>query len=209
MKDDRLRLAEGIDALGLGVSAHTQERLLAFRDLLARWNRTYNLTAVRNPAQMIERHLLDSLAVTPYLNGERVLDVGSGAGLPGVPLALVEDQRHFVLLDSQAKRARFLRQVTIELGIANLEVVQARVEDYRPACLFDTIVSRAFSRIADFVRLAGMLCAGQGVLLAMKGMLDATELSELAPPWSVVETIPLVVPGLVAERHLLRIARPE
>ncbi len=208
MSDDRQRLTQGLDALDLALPEAVQTQLLAFRDLLARWNRTYNLTAVRDPAQMVVRHLFDSLAVAPYLQGERILDVGTGAGLPGVPLALAQPQRHFVLLDSQAKRARFLHQVVIALGIANIEVVQARVEDYQPDRPFDTIVSRAFSRIADFVQLAGRHCADFGVLLAMKGVQNEVELSCVSEPWRVAEIIRLEVPGLAGERHLIRINRP-
>lgn len=207
MSSDSRRLAQGIAALDLDVPAPAQAQLLVFRDLLVRWNRTYNLTAVRDPGQMVERHLLDSLAVAPYLHGTRVLDVGSGAGLPGVPLALIQPQRHFVLLDSQAKRVRFLRQVAIELRIANIEVVQSRVESYRPSHLFDTIVSRAFSRAGDFVRLAGGLCADGGVLLAMKGTVAEHELAAISASWRIAGIEQLTVPGLDGERHLVRIAR--
>lgn len=207
MSDDALRLARGLDALGLELPKPVQEKLLGFRDLLARWNRIDNLTAVRDPAQMVERHLLDSLAIAPHLQGANVLDVGSGAGLPGIPLALAQPQRRFVLLDSQAKRVRFLNQAVIELGLDNVEVVQARVEHYRSPVPFAAVVSRAFSRIDEFVRLAGGHCASDGVLLAMKGALDEQELTAVTVPWRVAGTVRLEVPGLTGERHLVRIVR--
>ncbi len=207
MDDDRLRLAQGLNALGVEVPASAQARLLGYRDLLVRWNRTYNLTAVREPAQMVERHLLDSLAVAPHLYGARILDVGSGAGLPGIPLALAQPSRHFVLLDSQAKRVRFLQQAVIELRLDNVEVVQARVEQYRPGAAFTTVVSRAFSQVADFIRWAGTHCAPDGILLAMKGVLDERELIAVAEPWRVAAAVRLTVPGLDAERHVVRIER--
>lgn len=204
---DEQRLAQGLAGLGLDLPVAVQARLLAFRDLLWRWNKTYNLTAVRDPARMVARHLLDSLAVLPHLAGGRILDVGSGAGLPGIPLALAQPARRFVLLDSQAKRTRFLRQAVIELGLDNVEVVQSRVEHYRPGLPFDSIVSRAFSQLADFVRLAGPHCAGGGALLAMKGVLDESELAGIPAPWQVTQIVTLAVPGLTGERHLIRIAR--
>lgn len=177
--------------------------MIAFRDLLARWNRVYNLTAVRDPRAMIERHLLDSLTVAPYLQGLRCLDVGTGAGLPGIPLALAVPERHFTLVDSQAKRIRFLRQVAVELEIPNVEIVHSRVEEFQPEQRFDTVVSRAFSRLDDFVTLAGRLCASNGQLLAMKGAKNREEWSLEAGAWVIDSVFDLHVPGLAGERHLV------
>lgn len=203
MADDRVRLTAGSAELGLTLSPQTLDRMIAFRDLLARWNRVYNLTAVRDPRAMIERHLLDSLTVAPYLQGLRCLDVGTGAGLPGIPLALAVPERHFTLVDSQAKRIRFLRQVAVELEIPNVEIVHSRVEEFQPEQRFDTVVSRAFSRLDDFVTLAGRLCASNGQLLAMKGAKNREEWSLEAGAWVIDSVFDLHVPGLAGERHLV------
>ena len=137
--------------MGSALPADAQARLLAYVHLLEKWNRTYNLTAVRAPEQMIPRHLLDSLAILPYLQGQRVLDMGTGAGLPGIPLAMARPDLDFVLLDSNAKKTRFVTQACAELGLKNIEITQERVEKYQPARPFDTLVSRAFSTIADML----------------------------------------------------------
>lgn len=178
---------------------------MAFRDLLARWNRVFNLTAVRDPAQMIERHLLDSLAIAPHLQGPRCLDVGSGAGLPGLPLALALPHYRYTLLDSQSKRIRFLRQVVVELKLTNVEIVHSRVEEYHPDQRFDTVISRAFSRLREFVTLAGRLCTENGRLLAMKGGLRDEEFATLPEPWVIEAVEEYSVPGLTGARHLVRI----
>jgi len=200
-------LARGLDQLGIGLSSSVHDQLLAFRDLLAHWNKVYNLTAVREPHEMIVRHLLDNLAVLPYLEGECCLDVGTGAGLPGIPLALADRDRTFTLLDSQAKRTRFLQQAVVELELSNVEVVQSRVESYRPGRLFSTVVSRAFSKLSEFVRLAGPHCGHTGVLLAMKGALDKEELLEIDQPWSIAHIHPLVIPALNLERNVIAVKR--
>lgn len=204
---DRRSLAEGVQSLGLAVPAAARDGMLAFRDLLVRWNRVHNLTAVRDPRQMIARHLLDSLAVAPYLVGSRCLDVGSGAGLPGIPLALAEPERQFTLLDSRAKRTRFLRQAVIELELGNVEVVHSRVEVFHPPTLYDTVVSRAFARLTEFIRVAGPLCAPSGELLAMKGAWDNAEAPALPGPWRIEGAVRLRVPGLRGERHLIKVKR--
>lgn len=172
-----------------------------------RWNRVYNLTAVRDPQQMIPRHLLDSLAVLPYLRGATVLDVGSGAGIPGIPLAIASPERQFALLDSQAKRTRFLRQAQIELELGNVEVVHARAEAYQPQRTFDIVLARAFAELAELIALAGHLCAPTGELLAMKGAYPAAEIEGAPSGWEVVAVERLIVPGLAGERHLVRLRR--
>jgi 16S rRNA (guanine527-N7)-methyltransferase len=181
-----------------------QSALLGYLALLEKWNKVYNLTAVRDPAQMVPQHLLDALSIRPYLHGERILDVGTGAGLPGIPLAIAEPQREFVLLDSALKRTRFVTQAVAELGLKNVEVVQARIEDYQPTALFDTITSRAFTATGDFVAATGHLLADNGRLLAMKGKLPEQEINSLPDQW-VCEVHKLAVPGVIGERHILLI----
>lgn len=178
-----------------------QQRLLDYLALLAKWNKVHNLTAVRDPDEMVTLHLLDSLAVLPHLDCERLLDVGSGAGLPGIPLALVRPDLSVTVLDSSHKKSTFQRQAKAELGIDNLEVVCARVEQYRPERRFDCIISRAFSDIAEFTRLTAHLLADGGRWLAMKGVYPYEELAQVRD--AGYEVLPLAVPGLEAQRHLV------
>lgn len=199
-------LAEGLEKMGLEPGDAVQVRLLAYLDLLAKWNRSYNLTAVRKPEQMLVRHLFDSLVIHSFLRGPRILDVGSGAGLPGIPLALVCPGQDFTLIDSNSKKTRFIIQAVAELGLDNVTVVQSRIEAYK-AVGFDTIVSRAFSTLADFVQAVQPLLAAGGILLAMKGVYPGTELAELPAPFRRVQNIKLQVPDLEAERNLLIIRR--
>lgn len=199
------QLSAGLRALGLDIAPETQRRLLDYLTLLDKWNRAYNLTAVRARREMVVRHLLDSLAVVPYVQGPRIIDVGTGAGLPGIPLALALPQYHFVLLDSNRKKTRFLLQAVAELGLANVVVECGRAEDYRPAHGFDTVVTRAFATLAAMVAATGHLCRLDGCLLAMKGRHPAAELAEVPPPYRVTTSEPLRVPGLEAERYLVRL----
>lgn len=194
-------LAAGIVTLGLDVTPDAQQRMLDYLALVEKWNKAYNLTAVREPAKMLTHHLLDSLAVLPHVRGSRVLDVGSGAGLPGIPLALACPQRQFTLLDSNHKKTTFLRQAVIELKLNNVEVVCDRVETWTSAQPFDTVVSRAFSDLAEFLALAGKLCARTGVVLAMKGVYPHEELAQLPGDFQLRRVVALNVPGLGAERH--------
>lgn len=180
--------------------------LAGYVALLARWNRVYNLTSVRQPEDMVFRHILDSVAVLPWLCGPRVLDVGSGAGLPGIPLAIVRPDCQFYLLDSNGKRTRFMQQAVTELGLTNVQVVQARVEAYRPAELFDSILSRAFATLADMLHGAGHLCAPGGRLLALKGVYPDDELAAVPADYAVIGVQRLAVPGLTAERHVVHLA---
>ena len=205
-------LEAGLAALDLALEKSVQARLLAYLDLLARWNRSYNLTAVRKPRQMLVRHLFDSLVIRPYLAGERILDVGTGAGLPGIPLALACPGRSFTLLDSNGKKTRFVTQAVAELGLANVTVVQSRVEAYAVEAGFDTIVSRAYATLAEFAGGVAHLLAPGGQLLAMKGVYPVTELAqlaELATPFRLARNVELQVPGLEAERNLLILRRDE
>jgi len=196
-------LRAGLDQLGAPrLDAGQVGSLLSYLELLGRWNRAYNLTAVRDPGEMVTRHLLDSLAVLPWVPAGRLLDAGTGAGLPGVPLAVARPDLHVTLLDSAGKKIRFLNQVRRELDLRNIEPVQARLEDYAPEAPFDAIVSRAFASLADFASAARRL-AGGALLLAMKGRHPAGELAEL-PGWVRVRAVEkLAVPGLQEDRHLV------
>jgi 16S rRNA (guanine527-N7)-methyltransferase len=184
-----------------------QAQLLDYVALLAKWNQVYNLTAGRDPLEMVGRHLLDSLSVLPYLEGRRVLDVGTGAGLPGIPLAVLCPEREFVLLDSNGKKTRFVQQAVAELGLRNVTVVHSRAEDFRADPGFDVVVSRAFAAIADMLTAAGGLCAPGGVILAMKGAHPAAELAALPPGYTLAGVHRLSVPDVHEERHLVCVRR--
>jgi 16S rRNA (guanine527-N7)-methyltransferase len=180
--------------------------LLAFVEQLAHWNDAYNLTSVRAPVDMVVRHVLDSLVVLPYVKG-RVLDVGSGGGLPGVPLAIADPSLHVTLLDSNGKKARFLRHVQRQMQLANVEVVEQRLEKYIPPVPFDTVICRAYSALGEFFEAALHLCAPKGRLLAMKGRIDEAELKAVPSTIRVIEIRGLHVPGLHEARHVV-IAEP-
>lgn len=208
MNQERIVLDRGLKQLGLSLDDAVQDKLIAYVRLLNKWNRIYNLTAVRDPLQMVIRHLLDSLAVVPYLTGQRIIDVGSGAGLPGIPLALAMPEREFVLLDSNSKKTRFLIQAKAELELQNVAVVHSRVEDYRPDHPFDTVITRAFASVADILTGSRHLMAPAGEVLAMKGAVPEGELEALPAGFRLLDTIVLEVPGLEQEqRNLLRIRR--
>lgn len=195
----RAALERGIDELALALPAGAAEQLLAYAELLTKWNRTYNLTAIRDPLEMVTRHLLDSLAVLPHLpmsDGGAIADVGSGAGLPGIPLAIARREWRITLNDSSQKRAAFLRQAAIELGMRNVETYEGRVETWRPAARFAVVISRAFADLAEFIAKCRHLVAPGGVLAAMKGAAPAAQEAECR----VVE---LKVPLLDARRHLV------
>jgi 16S rRNA (guanine527-N7)-methyltransferase len=199
-------LAAGIAGLRIELPADAQSRLLDYVELLAKWNRTYNLTAIREPARMITHHVLDALAILPHLPsraGLRVLDVGSGGGVPGIPLAIARPDLHVTLLDSNSKKTTFLTQAAIELRAANVRVATARVEAYRPDAPFDVVVSRAFSELADFAAGAARHVAPDGVLAAMKGVHPDEELAQLPPDIEVLGVPAVAVPGLDADRHLV------
>jgi 16S rRNA (guanine527-N7)-methyltransferase len=200
-------LGRGVETLHIPLTADGQRNLLAYIALLQKWNRVHNLTAVRDADQMLTHHLLDSLAVVPHINGERILDVGSGAGLPGIPIAFALPRAHVTLLDSNHKKSTFLSQSVIELGLPNVTVVHERVERWQPADQFDIVISRAFADLAEFVALAGRHCRDEGVLAAMKGVYPFEEIRNLPPGYAVREVIALDVPGLDAKRHLVLIGR--
>ncbi|UCE76542.1 MAG: 16S rRNA (guanine(527)-N(7))-methyltransferase RsmG [Gammaproteobacteria bacterium] len=195
-------IQRGLAALGLAPGVAVAERLAALVELLVKWNRVYNLTAVREPHAMVVRHILDSLAVLPFLTGGRLLDVGTGAGLPGLPIAIVRPDLSLTLLDSNAKKLRFVRQAGTELDLSNLDIVQQRIEQYRPAQAFDMVISRAVASIGDIYRDTAQLVRPGGRFLFMKGIRPDQEIAAFAPPGQLhVEA--LKVPGLDAERHLV------
>lgn len=194
-------LAAGIAALELDIAPDAQQRMLDYLVLIEKWNKAYNLTAVRQPAKMLTHHLLDSLSVLPHVRGPRVLDVGSGAGLPGIPLALAQPEWRLTLLDSNHKKTTFLRQTMIELKLTNVDVVCDRVETWTSPQPFDTVVSRAFSDLPEFLALAGKLCAKTGVVVAMKGIYPHEELAQVPKNFQLCNVVSLNVPGLGAERH--------
>lgn len=206
MSELRQQLEEGLKQLGLSLSEAQIEHLLVYRDLLARWNKTYNLTAIRDPKEMVALHLLDSVAVSPHLPTgiKTVLDLGSGGGLPGIPLALLHPEIEFTLLDSNGKKCRFLTHLLTQLPLLNVIVVHSRVEQFQPEVLFDVVISRAFSSLELFVALSSPLCRDEGQLLAMKGKLPELDLLLLAED-QLLSTQTLGIPGVDAERHLLAI----
>ncbi|MFA5679187.1 MAG: 16S rRNA (guanine(527)-N(7))-methyltransferase RsmG [Pseudomonas sp.] len=207
MVDHAKQLARGAQQMGVTLSDSQAEQLLAYMALLNKWNKAYNLTAVRNPDEMVSRHLLDSLSVLPFVGAGRWLDVGSGGGMPGVILAIMLPDREFTLLDSNGKKTRFLTQVKMELGLDNLQVVNSRVEAFTPGQAFDGIVSRAFSSLADFTSLTRHLSTVDTCWLAMKGLYPDEELQALGDDFRVQESVELSVPGCVASRHLLILQR--
>ena len=205
------QLAAGLEELGLDLDAATRAQLLAYLRLLSRWNRIYNLTSVRDETAMVSAHLLDSLAVLPHLGPVASLaDLGSGAGLPGIPLALARPQLPVSLIESRQKKASFLTQAKIELAMDNLSVHPDRAEDLSASATWQpvqAVISRAFADLAEFVRLGADLLAPGGRLLAMKGTLSAAELAAVPGGWRLSQCLPLAVPGLAAERHLLIIEK--
>lgn len=202
-------LSQGAIDLGVELSAEQHEQLLAYLALLIKWNKAYNLTAVRNPDEMVSRHLLDSLSVVPFVNelGDNWLDVGSGGGMPGIPLAILFPERQFTLLDSNGKKTRFLTQVKLELKLANLQVIHSRVEEFQPEVPFAGICSRAFSSLEDFSNWTRHLGNGDTQWLAMKGVHPDDELQALPADFRLTATHVLKVPGCQGQRHLLILRR--
>jgi 16S rRNA (guanine527-N7)-methyltransferase len=198
----REQLAAGLQLLNLPADAEKVERLLAFIALIEKWNKAYNLTAIRKRPDMVSLHLLDSLAIMPFLHGTRIIDIGTGAGLPGIPLAVYAPERQFVLLDSNQKKTRFVQQAVLELKLPNVRVVHSRAEDYRPEQLFDTVLARAFAALPEIVQVTRHLLAQRGILLAMKGRPPDEELAQIAAGYSLHT---LHVPGIDAERCLVQV----
>lgn len=196
-------LEQGLAELGLALPAAAVARLRAYARLLEKWNRVYNLTAIREPDRVVTHHLLDSLAVLPHVEGPRVADVGAGAGLPGIPLAIAAPALDVTLIESNQKKCAFLAQARSELALANIRVERVRVQDHKPDSLYKTMICRAFSVVQEFLKNARHLVVPGGVLLAMKGAYPADELGDLPAGLALEAVVPLRVPGLDAERHLV------
>lgn len=201
------QLDDGLAQQELALAPGQRERLLDFLGLLAKWNRAYNLTAVRDPAEMVSRQLLDSLSILPSLTADRILDIGAGGGLPGIPLAIACPERSLTLMDSNQKKTRFLTQCVLELGLDNVEVVSARAEAFETSALFDQITCRAFTALDNLVNWCDHLLAEHGTFLAMKGAYPDDEVAALGPAWRLRGSESLTVPGCGGERHLLIIDR--
>ena len=201
------QLKRGLAALGLSLDGDAQQRLLDYIALIEKWNRVYNLTAIREPEKMVSHHLLDSLAVAPYLHAKRLLDVGCGAGLPGIPLALADPAMHVTLLDSNHKKTAFLNQAVIELKLKNAAVRGERVESWQTQERFDVIISRAFSEMGEFVRMTRHLLEAGGVFAAMKGLYPYEEIEKLPAGCKVLQVLPLAIPGVDGARHLVLIGQ--
>jgi 16S rRNA (guanine527-N7)-methyltransferase len=201
------QMGQGLAGLGIQLNSEAVERLSAYVALLGKWNRVYNLTAIREPGKIVSHHLLDSLAVLSHLNADTIADIGSGAGLPGIPIAVAKPDMRVVLVESNHKKCAFLRQAMTELQLENVEVVSDRAEKWRPPQLFGAVISRAFADLASFVEIAGHLCRPDGVLLAMKGLYPDEELGQLPAEVELKSVETIDVPGLRAARHLV-IMRP-
>ena len=189
----------------LDITAEQQNKLIQLVELLVKWNKAYNLTSVRDPSQMLVKHIMDSIVVSPYLQGQRLIDVGTGPGLPGLPLAILNPDKQFVLLDSLGKRLRFIRQAVLELGLTNVEFIQSRVEEYQPAEKFDVVLSRAFASLEDMLFWCKHLPKSTGHFLALKGQFPEQEIKTLDSQFKFVESIALQVPNLEGERCLVKV----
>ncbi|WP_205622172.1 16S rRNA (guanine(527)-N(7))-methyltransferase RsmG [Aestuariibacter salexigens] len=204
-------LSDSLTALlgkaGLSVNNAQKQQLVEFVQLIDKWNKAYNLTSVRDPLQMLSKHIVDSVVVSPYLHGNKFIDVGTGPGLPGIPLAILNPEKHFVLLDSLGKRVRFMRQVAHTLKLTNIEPVQSRVEQYTPEFGFDGVLSRAFASLKDMLHWCQHLVDSEGRFLALKGQFPDAEIAEIPPGFHVEKSHELTVPGQEGERHLIVITK--
>ncbi|MFV8572277.1 16S rRNA (guanine(527)-N(7))-methyltransferase RsmG [Marinobacter sp. SBS5] len=201
------QLQDGLAEMQLSLSDGQQQQLLAFLALLNKWNKAYNLTAVRDERVMVSRQLLDSLSIMPWVTTDHLLDVGAGGGMPGIPLAIVFPEKRFTLLDSNGKKTRFLNQCVLELGLKNVDVIHGRAEDCQPEQPFRQISSRAFTALENLVTWCGQLLADDGEFLAMKGQYPDDEVAALPSRWQVESNHSLTVPGADGERHLLIVTR--
>jgi len=203
----KVQLRELLEQAQLTLSESQIDQQLALVGLLDKWNKAYNLTSVRNPKDMLTRHIMDSLAVRQYLQGQRFIDVGTGPGLPGLPLAIAEPDKEFVLLDSLGKRIRFIRQVCHELKLTNVTPVQARVEDYQDEKKFDGVISRAFASLNDMLSWCEHLPSDKGRFYALKGLYPQEELDELSANYKTESIEQINVPGIDASRHIVIISK--
>jgi len=200
-------LSGNLSDLPLDVTESQCEKLVDFVLMMHKWNKTYNLTSVRDPQQMLARHILDSIVIAPHLHKQHYIDVGTGPGLPGIPLAIIHPDKNFVLLDSLGKRVRFMKQAAFELSLQNIQPVQSRVEDYSSQVRLDGVLSRAFASLKDMLHWCQHLVDSEGEYLALKGQFPADELQQLPEGFVLTESIELSVPNLDGERHLLKIKK--
>jgi len=201
------RLAQGASALGLDLTVDTRRKLLDYLAHLVKWNKAYNLSGIRDVDKMLDLHLLDSLTLVPFIDASPVADVGTGAGLPGIPLAICHQDKHFILIDSNSKKTRFLFQTCAALGLGNVSVVHTRVEDYASHPQVAIVTSRAYASLGDFVSSCRHLLIEQGKFLAMKGHLTEAELGSLPEGYAVIASHPLTIPGTTLTRQLAEIRR--
>jgi len=206
-----MSLRTELDALlaqtDLNIEEKKVSQLVELVELLAKWNKAYNLTSVRDPSQMLVKHIMDSVVVSPHLSGQRFIDVGTGPGLPGLPLAILNPDKQFVLLDSLGKRLRFIRQAILSLGLKNVEIVQSRVEEYQPEDRFDCVLSRAFASLEDMLSWCHHLPNENGHFLALKGQYPESEITNLDSKFEFIESVTLDVPELDGERCLVKVKR--
>lgn len=202
-------LNEALQANQYSLSFQVQEQLIRYLDLLMQWNNVFNLTSITNPEEMILLHVLDSLSISSYLHGNRIIDVGTGAGLPGIPLALVHPEKSFTLLDSNGKKCRFLTQVAHELKLSNVEIIHLRGENYQSPQGFDSILSRAFASLQVMLETTQHFVNKHGQFLAMKGVYPEQEIQEIPPGFKLLAVHKLVIHGLKAERHLICLAKED
>ena len=200
-------LKNSLKSSELVVSSSQQQQLIRYVLLMHKWNKAYNLTSVREPQQMVIKHIVDSIVVAPFLDKNRYIDVGTGPGLPGIPLAIMCPDKHFILLDSLGKRVRFMKQVAYELNIPNIEPVQSRVEDYVATDKIDGVLSRAFASLKDMLHWCQHLVDSQGVFVALKGQLPTNELEALPLNFVLQQTIKLDGPGLEGDGHIVKIKK--
>jgi 16S rRNA (guanine527-N7)-methyltransferase len=197
------RVYEASSKIGIAVSSEQNEKLIQYLELLIKWNKAYNLTAIRDPEEMFIKHIVDSLSIAPFIKGESILDVGTGPGLPGIPMAIMFPSKHFSLLDSNGKKTRFLIQAKMSLALANIEVFNVRVENLANDKLFDQIMSRAFTALDNMVLLCKHLLSSNGEFLAMKGLIPKDEMAMVDTNYEIASITPLTVPGCLDQRHLL------
>lgn len=197
------KFEQAVALTSLSVTPEQQQKLMQFLAMLHKWNKAYNLTSVRDPQQMLYTHILDSIVIAPYLKGARYIDVGTGPGLPGIPLAIMCPEKNFVLLDSLGKRVRFMTQVKHELQLPNIEPVQSRVQDHQPDIPFDGVISRAFASLKDMLHWCSHLVDSDGRFLALKGQYPHEEIAQLSSDYTIETESEIQVPGLDAQRHLI------
>ncbi|MFT4994458.1 MAG: 16S rRNA (guanine527-N7)-methyltransferase [Paraglaciecola sp.] len=200
-------LQHSLSQLDIAVTEQQQQKLIDYVLMMDKWNKAYNLTSVRDPKDMVLKHLVDSVVIAPHITGQVYIDVGTGPGLPGIPLAILHPDKTFILLDSLGKRVRFMKQVAYELKIANIQAVQSRVEDYQTTLAIDGVLSRAFASLKDMLHWCEHLVDSSGTFLALKGQLPEEEIRQLPAGYNLVDVIKLQVPDLEGDRHLIKIQK--